>query len=75
MDEALLRSQQEKHAMLMEHVERLERESQTVSVDVFLSLVKSLLSRFGFSYQILLWISGGFNNRVIANCTVLINEF
>ncbi len=32
MDEALLQSQQEKHAMLMEHVERLERESQTVSL-------------------------------------------
>ncbi|KTG02904.1 hypothetical protein cypCar_00025591 [Cyprinus carpio] len=29
VDEALLQSQQEKHAMLMEHVERLERESQT----------------------------------------------
>ncbi|XP_065113830.2 kinetochore protein NDC80 homolog [Paramisgurnus dabryanus] len=29
LDEALLHSQQEKHAMLMEHVERLERESQT----------------------------------------------
>ncbi|XP_043109106.1 kinetochore protein NDC80 homolog [Puntigrus tetrazona] len=29
VDEALLQSQQDKHAMLMEHVERLERESQT----------------------------------------------
>lgn len=29
VDEALLHSQQEKHSMLMEHVERLERESQT----------------------------------------------
>ncbi|XP_056325441.1 kinetochore protein NDC80 homolog [Danio aesculapii] len=29
VDEALLHSQQEKHRMLMEHVERLERESQT----------------------------------------------
>lgn len=29
VDEALLHSQQEKHRMLMEHMERLERESQT----------------------------------------------
>jgi len=39
VDGALLHSQQEKHAILMEHLERLERESQTVSVYMFPSLL------------------------------------
>lgn len=36
VDEALLESQQEKHRVLMSEVERLEKESHTVSIRIYL---------------------------------------
>lgn len=79
VDEALLHSQQEKHRMLMEHMERLERESQTVSLSVFLSCFSRFIQVRNLfisgvavhKSQALVWFwchsSYGFNTTGISN--------